>query len=599
MSLSPDHRPEAVRELLLQLERGCSGLEAPSEAKSVFANVKDRISRDLLPRLEASPEFAVVGIVGPNNSGKSTLFSALASASKPGPALSPSSPTGGFTRVLVGAANPDAEVDVQKGLARRFDVTYLGASRPDAKQVHESADSHQLLLVDAPSLPDWLVLIDTPDFDSVFTENRAAGDALLLTADLLVIVVTPQTYQNLGVVDFLRHAIRGGRPYVLLYNEGSSAEVARRHTEKLASDLGRAPIARFFAPHDVGVQEVGATLVPVSLDESEPGTLANWLFDRRWTDAVMREAWLASSRALVGDLRLLAELWTDSAQAPLSLHRAMQERLNGFAKEVTRTLFPVAPFREALQAQLDQRSNLHRALRYVPETLGGVVRSGYDSIRRVFLNPEELLTSAERFRSAERDQLIGDEEGSARRRELFRLWEALASDVHAHRGGVAEACASADFGTPARASLTTRLSDLHDAAPLPFLDFQAECERSIDAELRSRGEEAGLQWAYTGLKLLPPVTAVAVMALTGVVGDVSAGVAYLATEPFLHKAVGRDFVARIHEAWSERRTAELVSLLGAALAPRCTEELAVAVQAHGVASGDLLKASERLEELVS
>ncbi|MFT5040564.1 MAG: hypothetical protein ACI8TX_001530 [Hyphomicrobiaceae bacterium] len=595
---------ESVRRLLVEFGRDFERFQAPADAAPLLERVRSRITRDLLPRLESEPDFAVVGIVGPNNSGKSTLFSAI--AAETGSALSPSSPTGGFTRVLVGAVNPKVEDTVRRGLSERFDVEYLGSAIPDAGQVHRTADPQRLLLVDSPVLPPWLVFIDTPDFDSVFRENRAAGDALLLTADLLVIVVTPQTYQNLGVVEFLRHAIAGGRPFVLVYNEGSTADIARRHLDKLSADLGRSPMASFLAVHDIAVQEgalqgSSAALVPIQLDSTVPTTLGQWLFERSNFNEAMRDAWITSTRALVGDLTELESVWEQSTREPQALHHVVYGRLDAYARTVTRSLFPVAPFREALQAQLDKRSPLHRALRYVPERVGGVVRGGYDSLRRVFVDADEVLSSSDRFQVSEREQLLGPagpDGGGARNRELLRLWESLAGDVHTHHGAVSDGAVSSDFGSAARASLSARLTALHEQAPLPFQDFRAECERSIDAELDTRGEEAGLQWAYTGLKLLPPVTAVAVMAMTGVVGDVGAGVAYLATEPFLHKAVGREFVARIHDAWSNRRSVELVNLLGRGLAPRCIEELHAAVQGQQGATSLINSAAKKLEELL-
>ena len=64
----------------------------------------DLLERDLLPRSAGGDTYLVVGIVGPNNAGKSALFNALI-----GRDLSPSMPTGGATRRLVGALHPDVE----------------------------------------------------------------------------------------------------------------------------------------------------------------------------------------------------------------------------------------------------------------------------------------------------------------------------------------------------------------------------------------------------------------------------------------------------------------------------------------------------------
>jgi len=49
----------------------------------------DLLERDLLPRSAGGDAYLVIGIVGPNNAGKSALFNALV-----GRPLSPSLPTG-------------------------------------------------------------------------------------------------------------------------------------------------------------------------------------------------------------------------------------------------------------------------------------------------------------------------------------------------------------------------------------------------------------------------------------------------------------------------------------------------------------------------
>jgi len=45
----------------------------------------------------------------------------------------------------------------------------------------------------------------------------------------------------------LRTAGGHGRPYLLVYNEATREEAARGHLEKLASDVGHPPLARYLA----------------------------------------------------------------------------------------------------------------------------------------------------------------------------------------------------------------------------------------------------------------------------------------------------------------------------------------------------------------
>ena len=84
-----------------------------------------------------------------------------------------------------------------------------------------------LLYEEEPTLPRGLMLIDTPDFDSILEDNRLASESLLTVADLVVAVVTRHSYQNKAVVTFLERWLQHGRPWMLVYNEAGDAEIAR------------------------------------------------------------------------------------------------------------------------------------------------------------------------------------------------------------------------------------------------------------------------------------------------------------------------------------------------------------------------------------
>ena len=128
----------------------------------------------------------------------------------------------------------------------------------------------RLYLVLSDAVPRGLLVMDTPDFDSVYRDNRERAEALLVTVDVLVFVVSRQTYQNAALVDFLRAAVGHGRPYLLVYNEATREEVARGHLDKLAADVGHPPLARYLAPHQ---PEVEAGLKPLSTRAAGPGAL--------------------------------------------------------------------------------------------------------------------------------------------------------------------------------------------------------------------------------------------------------------------------------------------------------------------------------------
>ena len=164
----------------------------------------------------------MVGIVGPNNSGKSALFNALVAGGEIGrggapPERSPSRPTGGATRRLVGAGHPEPEPLRSEPTLQRFAIAN-GAGHSTRPWMRRTG-TRTAFSASVDSVPPSPLLVDTPDFDSVFVRNREVTDALLTVCDLAVVVVTRHTYQNNDVVMFLREWLASGRPWVLVYNE--------------------------------------------------------------------------------------------------------------------------------------------------------------------------------------------------------------------------------------------------------------------------------------------------------------------------------------------------------------------------------------------
>ena len=59
------------------MERWANSWRPVARGERPVAAVRSRLERDLLPRTAGGHEHLVVGIVGPNNAGKSSLFNAL------------------------------------------------------------------------------------------------------------------------------------------------------------------------------------------------------------------------------------------------------------------------------------------------------------------------------------------------------------------------------------------------------------------------------------------------------------------------------------------------------------------------------------------
>ena len=178
-------RLRRVHALLEPLAAGRPGVHGAVEP--LAREAIERLEHDLLPRTAGASEYLVVGVVGPNNAGKSALFNALA-----GRALSPSVPTGGATRRLIGALHPI----LLERLASEPTLARLVLERVDAgaggvqEALERAADPSELLVVAVAEMPRDVLLVDTPDFDSILT-SRAASTALLRVVDLALVVVTP------------------------------------------------------------------------------------------------------------------------------------------------------------------------------------------------------------------------------------------------------------------------------------------------------------------------------------------------------------------------------------------------------------------------
>ncbi len=588
-----DPRVDITGEALLQeLESFMAAAAFPGALKERATSARDRVVRDLLPRARKPAHCAVVGIVGPNNSGKSALFNALLGTSRP---LSPDSPTGGFTRVLVGAVHPDDLQTAVAGLEGRFDLTTLGDRGPSSEEVQAEGQPERLLLTTDAGLPRGLILIDTPDFDSVYSGNRRAGEALVRTADLLVVVATPHTYQNRAVIEFLGSAVGHGRQYLVVYNQAQSPELARAHASKLCADIGLPPLDGFFCLHDARVQSHEAWLEPTRLDglgESVAGvgdTLRDWLLSSQGAPAFISRAQAASWAALAEDLRVLGDQWRRATLGPRDARMRLLGRLRPRAESTARALFPVEPFREALQEQLDERSSFHRGVRYLPNELGAWIRTGYRAVAGLFREETSAVNGRDKFRATELERLLGAGSASGRgsSRALDELWEAVHEELEHEPRAVSEAALGDDFARERAGRLGPELRSLHKGLSVPFDDFRRECGESISQELEDRGVEAGLQWAYTALRLLPPAAAISVMALTGVAGDVGAGVAYLVAEPLLDRALGPEFILGVHERWWKQRRETLTTLLAQTLAPHSVAELEKVLNEGEVAASRL------------
>ena len=176
--------PQVLEDLSAALAR--RALSAPTRlSREQAERLRTHVDSYLLPRASdlAAPLFVV--ILGSTGSGKSSLFNALARR-----AVSPSGLLRPTTRQPVALAHPDDSIDIH----------------PD------------LLVVSDRAAPKGLVIVDSPDFDSVEQHNRQLALDLLEKADLVIFVTTVTRYADQVPWLVLDRARQRGVPLLMVIN---------------------------------------------------------------------------------------------------------------------------------------------------------------------------------------------------------------------------------------------------------------------------------------------------------------------------------------------------------------------------------------------
>ncbi len=617
--------PEALRALAralrpLAARAGAHEPRAPSDpdrerpaaavlAPELAARALERLERDLLPRTAGAHSHLVVGIVGPNNAGKSALFNALVGAG----ALSPSRAIGGATRRLVGALHPRLRAHLEaEPTLQRFAMRGVTPG-PDGvlEALAEGADPAELLLLEVDTLPEELLLVDTPDFDSVLRRNREVAAALLQVADVALAVVTRHTYQNRDVVDFLREWLAHGRPWALVYNEAFDDEsVTLRHVAVLAATVGTPPVAVFSASHSAAVARGEAPLEPRALAaelagntqpahaHAAPGVrLTDWLRTRGDANELKRDALAASLAALREELgALLALLDEERAQSALLLERptALAAALGG---DVARDTMPMAAFLAAFRRVLDRRpSAFQQRLRGGLRWTGDQLVSGSRWVRG-------KLGAAAPASNAAAPPTLASAEAAALAGRWTSFHEALVRQLRPARDAqravdpeLAEALTS-DLEAPAgvgleRARASVAAVDAAGAAELSA--FEKVCEGLIERELDGLGHEWALQLGVDALHLLPAVAAGAVILHTGGLGaDVAVaggGALSAVLAERASRVLGSGVAREARARWAEQRGRALAEAALAALLPTTAPLLRRRSEAAARAQRDLTAA---------
>lgn len=208
---------EQLQQSLIRIAAGMSALSnslhAPDRPKC--EEMVSLLERSIIPQLAADCPI-LVAVTGGGSTGKSTIFNLLA-----GQKASAADPKAGFTRRMVAAIHPKVAADSRK-MELLFERFRANARPKRLESADEALSPGSPVYVECPDIPEHLVLIDTPDFDTGTREgftNRGAAKEILDVADVILYVATNATYNNKSSTDFVRSVLSevGLRKVALLY----------------------------------------------------------------------------------------------------------------------------------------------------------------------------------------------------------------------------------------------------------------------------------------------------------------------------------------------------------------------------------------------
>ncbi len=411
----------------------------------------------------------IVCLVGGTGTGKSTLFNSLAECKVS----------------EVGIRRPStlqAVILVSENFADRLE----GA--PFLDRYGESRAT--VFKHDYPGLKD-LVLVDTPDFDSVELSNRAIADDFFIISDILVFITSQEKYADLAGHEIQTRARQWGKKAIFVMN-------------KVVSDTAYNDFKNL-------VHALGYETEPVEIERVEPSpALIPGLRSRPAFRALLTAASGTAGKTIREDE--LARLRGQALESLKDLANSIQSeahRVSTVNSEISRIL---AGVEQAMEAQLDAivsedleaqiRNRLQRLLRkydvlFVPRMMvRHAIRSLFSAVAEIFL-PRGLAPASPEDERDIRATDFGDTKAAVRLQPLewaiARLNLAVAEMLSANP-------ALDDLRQVARADVPRWSSEEIRAryeAAFPGMEHLLEAEFNRFRNGLSRTDELKLYGSYT------------------------------------------------------------------------------------------------------
>ena len=292
------------------------------EARRARDELCAQIDDYLMPRLRRLDAPALIVVGGSTGAGKSTLVNSLVGA-----AVSAAGVLRPTTLQPLIACHPD-------------DLPWFADDRilPGLRRTrHGEADDSALVLVPAPALPHGLALLDSPDIDSVRTENRTLANQLLAAADAWLFLTTAARYADAVPWDLLRTARQRGTSVAIVLDRvpGAALQEVGAHLEAMlrAEELDDAILLVVpEVPLDPGGLLPSHALRPVGawLDELAA--------DGEARAALVRRTLRGALASLPGRLAIVERALVQELAAAGDLNAASQRAYAGSRREVEAAL---------------------------------------------------------------------------------------------------------------------------------------------------------------------------------------------------------------------------------------------------------------------